>query len=461
MINLLKFDFTNAISDNVANGVSIEDVKKISRKLHDFLESFRQGMPGFAKILDEQEDERKKIVDFAEKNQHFRNFVVVGIGGSALGVQAIKGALLHSEWNSLSDEERNGHPRIFVMDNVDPEHIAELLDVIEPRQTLFNVISKSGSTAETMANYLVVRGLLEARGLEPKKHLVFTTDPNEGTLRKISIDEDIPAFSIPPNVGGRFSVLTPVGLLSSAMVGINIAEMIEGAKEELQSFLSQDDALKNPVLFNAALHYLYSKRGKNISVMMPYSNALYTMADWYRQLWAESLGKEKDLTGEIVNAGQTPIKSLGTIDQHSQVQLYMEGPNDKIITFLRVEEFRRKTAIPKLHEDKKTLSYLGGQEMKKLINAEQEATALALMEKGRPNLTISFEKIDAKEVGIFFFYYELTVMATGFLYGINPFDQPGVELGKINTYALMEREGFEEQKEHVENLKKNLKYLVM
>jgi glucose-6-phosphate isomerase len=460
VVNLLKFDFTNAIGENVSNGISLEEIKGIAGKLHGFLESFRQSTPGFVKILDEEE-ERQKIVDFASKNNHFENFVVVGIGGSALGIQAISGALLHSNWNSLSKEERNGYPRLFVMDNVDPEHISQLLDMIEPSKTLFNVISKSGSTAETMANYLVVRGILESRGLEPRNHLVFTTDPNEGILRRISIDEDIPSFTIPTYVGGRFSVLTAVGLLSAAMVGIDINEMIAGAKEELEAFLSQDDTLKNPVLFNAALHYLYSKKGKNISVMMSYSNALYTMADWYRQLWAESLGKEKDLTGEVVNAGQTPIKSLGTIDQHSQVQLYMEGPNDKVITFLKVEKFRRDLKIPRVHVDKKALSYLGGKEMARLINSEQEATALALMEKGRPNLTISFDEITPKEIGTFFLYYELTVMAMGFLYGINPFDQPGVELGKVNTYALMEREGYEEQKEHIESLKKNLKYLVM
>ncbi len=457
---MLKFDFTNSIAENIQDGVSLDDVKAISGKLHGFLESFRQSAPGFVKILNNVE-ERRKVMDFAKENAKFDNFVVIGIGGSALGIQAIQGALLHPHWNSLNEKERDGHPRLFVMDNVDPEHIASILDMIDPSNTLFNVISKSGSTAETMANYLVIRGILESRGLDPSRHLVFTTDPNEGALRKISIDDDITTFTIPSNVGGRFSVLTPVGLLSSAMVGIDVNEMIIGAKDVLDLFLSQDDTLKNPVLFNAALHYLYSKRGKRISVMMPYSNALYTMADWYRQLWAESLGKEKDLTGEVINAGQTPIKSLGTIDQHSQVQLYMEGPNDKIITFLRVEKFRRNLKIPKVHEDKKSLSYLGGKDMKRLINSEQEATALALMEKGRPNLTISFESITPREVGSFFFYYELTVTAMASLYGINAFDQPGVELGKMNTYALMERDGYEERREHIENLRKKLKHFTM
>jgi len=456
----LKFDFTNAVGTNVEGGVSIESIKSITGKLHDFLESFRQSPPGFVKVLSSS-SELNKVLEFAEKYRKFQNFVVVGIGGSALGIQAIQGALLPLGWNSLNSEKRNQHPRLFVLDNVDPEYTTSILETLDLSETVFNVISKSGSTAETMANYMVVRGLLESHRIDPKSHIIFTTDPNEGALRKISIDEEIPSLEIPSNVGGRFSVLTPVGLMSSAITGIDIESLISGAKESISSFLSQDDTLKNPVLFNAAVHYLYSKMGKRISVMMSYSNALYTLADWYRQLWAESLGKERTLTGEVINAGQTPVKALGTIDQHSQVQLYMEGPNDKIITFLKVNKFRKKITIPKIHGDRKEFSYLGGADMSELINIEQEATALALLEKGRPNLTVIFDEINAFEVGRFFGYYESLVTAMGYLYGINTFDQPGVELGKLNTYALMKKEGYESQREHIEEIKGKLKSFIM
>ncbi|BBJ27566.1 glucose-6-phosphate isomerase [Athalassotoga saccharophila] len=452
----MKFDFTNAFGENLSDGVRYEDIKGITGRLHAFLENFRQNPPGFAKVFNDQ-SHIDSILEMAEKCKHFENFVLVGIGGSALGNQAIQGALRHPMWNNLSREKRNNLPRFFVMDNVDPEQIGSILDVIDPAESLFNVVSKSGSTAETMSNYLIVRGLLETRGLNPRDHLVFTTDPVEGVLRKIAIDEDIPVLDIPPNVGGRFSVLTSVGLLSAASLGVDIKKMLDGAQEELDRFKEEDDTFKNPVLLNAAIHYLYSQKGKSISVMMPYSNALYTLADWYRQLWAESLGKEKSLTGETVHAGQTPIKSLGTIDQHSQVQLYMEGPNDKVITFLKVENFRRNLKIPVIHQDRKELSYLCGHELEELINYEQEATSLALLEHGRPNLTISFESIDEVEIGRFFGYYEILVTAMGHLYNINTFDQPGVELGKKNTYALMNRKGYENQKAHIEDLKKNLK----
>ncbi len=452
----MKFDFTNTFGGNIKGGIQFDDVKAISGRLHVFLESFRQTPPGFVKILKDTEH-INNTMKMADTFKHFDNFVLVGIGGSALGNQAIYGALCHPMWNSFSREERNGFPKFFVMDNVDPEHIASILDVVDPKDSVFNIVSKSGSTSETMTNYLVVREILEERGLDPKNHLVFTTDPNEGVLRKIAIDEGISALEVPPTVGGRFSVLTAVGLLSSAAIGVNIENLIAGALEEVTRFKEEDDTFKNPVLLNAALHYLYSQSGKSISVMMPYSNALYTLADWYRQLWAESLGKEKSLTGETVHAGQTPVKSLGTIDQHSQVQLYMEGPNDKIITFLKVDKFRRNLKIPVVHQDRKELSYLCGAKMEDLINAEQEATALALLEHGRPNMTISFEQINEKEIGRFLGYYELLVTVMGYLYNINTFDQPGVELGKQNTYALMNRKGYEQQKIHIEDMKKSLK----
>jgi glucose-6-phosphate isomerase len=178
--------------------------------------------------------------------------------------------------------------------------------------------------------------------------------------------------------------------------------------------------------------------------MMAYSNKLYYLADWYRQLWAESLGKMYDNDGNRVNIGQTPIKALGAVDQHSQVQLYNEGPDDKIITFLRTEKFDREMIIPKIHENEPELSYLGGKKLSTLLNSEQVGTQLAIAKHGRPSLTLTFPQIDEYHIGQFFMYYELATAIAGELFNINPYDQPGVELGKKITYALMGRNGFEE-----------------
>ena len=184
----IKYDFTNAIKDNVTNGVSIEDIKSLSGRLQSFLSSFRKNPPGFVNILNDTAG-INAVLDAEERYKKYENFVVVGIGGSALGLQAIKSSLLSPGWNTLDNYARIGHPRLFVMDNVDPEHISHILENIDLTQTIFNIISKSGSTAETMANYMVVRGMLEENNLDPVEHLIFTTDAQEGVLRKISTDD--------------------------------------------------------------------------------------------------------------------------------------------------------------------------------------------------------------------------------------------------------------------------------
>ncbi|GAF90481.1 unnamed protein product, partial [marine sediment metagenome] len=273
----------------------------------------------------------------------FENFVVLGIGGSALGNIALQAALNHPYYNLLDKKTRGGMPRIFVMDNVDPEYFGGLLDIIDPKKTLFNLISKSGGTAEPMSQFMVVREILRKKlGAKAKDHIIATTDKESGILREIVEKEDYESFVIPGNVGGRFSVFTPVGLLSAAMGGIDIAQLLAGAAA-MDSRCSTASLTKNPAYRNAVVHYLAdTKKGKSISVMMPYSNALYLIADWYRQLWAESLGKKFDVDKKVVNAGQTPIKALGATDQHSQAQLYVEGPNDKIFTLVGAEKYRRE-----------------------------------------------------------------------------------------------------------------------
>ncbi|HNW37940.1 MAG TPA: hypothetical protein PKJ75_03715, partial [Methanosarcina vacuolata] len=198
------------------------------------------------------------------------------------------------------------------------------------------------------------------------------------------------------------------------------------------------------------LHYLYMREGKNISVMMPYANALYDMADWYRQLWAESLGKRKDIKGREIYVGQTPVKALGTTDQHSQVQLYVEGPNDKVFTFLTVDEFAFDYIIPDLYPERDEVHYLGGQKLSKLLNTERLATEIALTDAARPNANITFDKLDEHSIGEFIFMYEVQTVFTGKLLQIDPLDQPGVEAGKIATYAMMGKPGFDKEREVIQ-----------
>jgi glucose-6-phosphate isomerase len=373
------------------------------------------------------------------------NFVVLGIGGSALGNIALQTALNPYMYN-LDDAQRHGNPRLFVFDNVDPVQFAGFLDWVEPHldKTIFNVISKSGQTTETAGQFLAIRQKLEDTlgAGAPKEHIIATTDPKEGTLRKIADDIGFRTLQVPAGVGGRFSVLSPVGLLSAAMCGINIDLLLEGARD-MDERVKSADFKKNPAAVNAAINRHYYDRGKRISVMMPYSYALKDLADWYRQLWAESLGKRQNLAKVDVYVGPTPVKALGTTDQHSQVQLYREGPNDKLFTFLQIKEFSRDVEIGRAPGCAPKLDYLAGTKMSKLLNSEKSATEYALLQSHRPCLTITFEEINPHTIGQFIYLYEVTTSLAGLLFGINAYDQPAVELGKEATFALMGRGGYE------------------
>jgi glucose-6-phosphate isomerase len=377
--------------------------------------------------------------------QAFDTVVVLGIGGSALGASALLQALKPPHWNELDDEAREYFPRLYILDNVDPTTIGPMLDRLDLRRTLFNVISKSGATAETMSQYLIVKERM-SRVMDAEAcrgHFIFTTDPEKGVLRRIAAEESIAALPVPPNVGGRFSVLSAVGLLPAALIGIDITALLQGAADMLERCNAASDLARNPAGMFAALQYLaQTERGANIHVMMPYTDRLYGMADWFRQLWAESLGKRAGLDGKDVFSGPTPVKALGATDQHSQAQLYMEGPFDKTVTFLSVREFATDVEIPKLYEDVEELGYLGGSSLATLLSAEHRATASALTKNGRMNMTIELQKIDAHAIGQLLMMLQIATVYAGAMYGVNPLDQPGVELGKQLTYGLMGRTGF-------------------
>jgi glucose-6-phosphate isomerase len=379
-------------------------------------------------------------VDFARRaTGRFDDVVVLGIGGSALGPIALRTALRPPGWNMLSPQAREAAPRLHVLDNVDPGSIVALLDRLELRRTLFIVVSKSGGTAETMAQYLVVRERL-ARDLgdgAAKEQLVLVTDPEKGALRAIARSEHIPALEIPANVGGRFSVLTPVGMLPAALIGIDVAAIMAGA-EDMRRRCDTAELTKNPAGVFAELQFLADATiGKHIHVLMPYSDPLRDFASWFVQLWAESLGKVRKSDGGHV--GPTPLAALGATDQHSQVQLFMEGPADKTVTFIAVKETGVDVEIPARHADIPELAYLGGHRLGELLDIERRATAGALARKGRPNMTFEIDRVDPWHVGGLIMLLEIATIYAGRLYDVDPLDQPGVELGKQFTYAMLGR----------------------
>lgn len=340
--------------------------------------------------------------------------------------------------------------RMFFADNIDPDYLKGIFDVCPPEKTVYNIITKSGSTAETMGTFLLVKDVLEQHlGESWSEHVVITTDVEKGDLRKIADDENIQSFVVPDGVGGRFSVLTPVGLIPAACAGIDIKELLAGAAA-MDRRLEAAGVMDNPAYLYAMYQYaLDTKSGKPISVMMPYSSALYGIADWYRQLWAESLGKKLDLDGEIVNVGPTPVKALGVTDQHSQVQLYIEGPFDKVFTILAVENFENEQKMKPAYPDSSALDYLGDRSMAELIKAERLGTVYALTANDRPNMTITFPSISPYTIGQLMYALEVATVFSGGLYRIDPLDQPGVEAGKIAAFALMGRPGYKDKAEEI------------
>lgn len=446
----LRLSYGRMFQDRLdgAHGLPRARLAELERRFPAVLAEVRerrgQGEYGFLK-LGAMTEEAKKIARFAEGlGQAYEHVLVLGIGGSALGTRALLTALRAPAWNELDDEGREFFPRLTILDNVDPSSVRAALERIDPRKVLVNVISKSGGTAETMAQYLIVRAWLEeALGDKAYRHIVFTTDPVKGALRAMAEKEGIATLEVPSDVGGRFSVLSPVGLLPAALVGIDIEALLRGARRAVERG-EEPALLKNPAALWSALQWSAdAHHGARIHVLMPYSDRLKDLAEWYRQLWAESLGKAKSREGKEVFLGPTPVGSVGATDQHSQVQLFMEGPFDKTITFVAVEDHGGDVTIPPRPDLPPDLAYLQGKTLGQLLAAEFEATATALAQRGRMSSVLKLPAVTPETMGELLMFFQVATGFAGVWYGVDPFDQPGVELGKVLTYGAMGRPGFE------------------
>ncbi len=456
----LRIDYANCLADRVGDhGLEADALSSAAGQLAELTERLNhsrgtgserwRSLP-FDPLRSEHVTAVKSLVQHLAPQTD--NLVVLGVGGSALGSIAVHAALNPVTWNLMPRGERGG-PRLFVLDNVDPLLVGQVLDDVKREdpglsRTVINVISKSGETAETAAQFVITRSMLRAAlGEDYAAHVVAITDPQGGTMRAISDAEGYATLPVPEGVGGRFSVLSPVGLFSAAMCGIDIDALLDGAAD-MDKRCREGDSKRNPAAILAWLLIELARRGKSNHVLMPYASALYPLADWFRQLWAESLGKRIDLDGREVFAGPTPIKALGTTDQHSQIQLYREGPHDKVIGFVTVELFDRDVQIPAGIEAA-SLRYLENTTLGQLVAAEQRATEYALVESQRPNFTITMPRPDAYHVGQFIQLWEITTAYAGLMLGINAYDQPAVETGKAATFGLMGRPGYEEWKTRV------------
>ncbi|MDQ6688927.1 MAG: glucose-6-phosphate isomerase [Gemmatimonadota bacterium] len=449
----LRLDYSNMmISPGGIDGHTWSEASKQFLAAKRGFDSLRTGgSVGFVD-LPRSTDLLDQVMSFAKPARgKYDDVVILGIGGSALGPIALRTALRPTGWNMLDDRARDYYPRLHVLDNVDPETIAALLGRLRLARALFIVTSKSGGTAETMTQFLIVHDRLVREKLDLTQHLVFVTDPKQGALRPLADRLGVPALDIPPNIGGRFSVLTPVGTLPAALIGIDVKSLLAGAGEMAQRCESAELA-SNPAGVYAALQWLADTQlKKSIVVFMPYSDPLRDFAGWFVQLWAESLGKKRS---DGTSVGSTPLAAVGATDQHAQVQLFMEGPADKTVTFVAVRERGTDVKIPAAFPDVKELGYLAGHSLGELIDVEQRATAGALAKRGRPNMTIHLDRVDAAHVGQLMMFLEIATAYAGQLYGIDAFNQPGVELGKQFAYALLGRPGADEARKEWDSLPK-------
>ncbi|MCO4772616.1 MAG: glucose-6-phosphate isomerase [Deltaproteobacteria bacterium] len=366
--------------------------------------------------------------------------LVLGIGGSALGASALDGAL----GPTCEDEHR-----LVVLDTVDPFAVRRTLLALDPAETAVAVISKSGGTVETAALFrTVLPWLRDGAGDAWTRRLVLITDTTHGALRPLADAHGLDALPVPDDVGGRFSVLTAVGILPAAYRGLDVDALLAGA-HSMADRVRTRSIDTNPAWAFAGVHDLWWPRA-TVSILLTYSERLTLMGAWYMQLWAESLGKPME---EGRAYGWTPGGARGPADQHSQLQLWQEGPADRIVTVVRVEEHGADLTIPTLSGPEDGVgSYLAGTSLASLLEAERRGTTAALVSVGRPVLELVVPRVDAHAIGELIMLFESATAIAGLLRGINPFDQPGVEAGKQYAYGLLGREGFEERIAEVERL---------
>jgi glucose-6-phosphate isomerase len=409
------------------------------------LERRARGEVGFLDLPDDRASARA-CMDYArELPPEIDTMVVLGIGGSSLGPRALYSALA-PPFDVLRPRAPGMPRRLFFPDNVDPVTMAGLLEVVDPARTVWNVVTKSGGTAETAAQLLVVEELLVRRlgADQARRRIVATTDPGKGALRRTAEARGWATFPVPPSVGGRFSVLSPVGLLPAAVAGLDVAGLLDGARAMRDRCLSEN-LRDNPALELATLlHAHHMERGRPIVVVMSYVDGLYDTADWFRQLWAESLGKERATDGRVVNVGPTPVAARGATDQHSQLQLYVEGPRDKVVLFLTAKERGGEVKIPssELAASQPDYAYLAGKGLGELLDAELRGTMGSLLGRKRPVGLLELARVSAAAVGELLLLLEAATAFAGPLYGVDPYDQPGVEEAKRLAYAALGREGY-------------------
>ncbi|WP_046176622.1 glucose-6-phosphate isomerase [Domibacillus indicus] len=442
----IKFDYSNALPFFGEHEISyLRDAVKVAH--HSLHEKTGQGNDYLGWIdlpVDYDKEEFARIQKAAEKIRNDSDIlVVIGIGGSYLGARAAIDMLNHSFYNVLSAEKRNSPQVFFAGNNISSTYMSDLIEVLDGKNWSINVISKSGTTTEPALAFRLFRDLLEKQygKEEAKKRIYATTDKARGALKTVADEEGYETFVIPDDVGGRYSVLTAVGLLPIAAAGADIEAMMQGARDAREAYSSSELEENEAYQYAAVRNVLYNK-GKTIEMLINYEPGLQYFSEWWKQLFGESEGKDFK--------GIYPSSANFSTDLHSLGQYVQEGRRDLFETVIKVENPRKSLTIEKAENDLDGLNYLAGETVDFVNNKAFEGTLLAHTDGGVPNLTVSIPAMDAYTFGYTVYFFEKACAISGYLLGVNPFDQPGVEAYKVNMFALLGKPGFEEKKAELE-----------
>jgi glucose-6-phosphate isomerase len=443
-------DYTNCLGEAIGatHGLIKSEmdtqIAKIPQHHKDIDELRANGACAFFDLPHQNQDALKSLL----KKHHGKwdNVVIVAVGGSSLAARCLIDSLGHSQHNTLDAKARKQAPRIFYANSPDPTSLQQLCEPLELKKTLFVVISKSGVTSDTLAIWLHVAELLKKKIGKGalSQHAVIITDPEKSPLADFAKQEKIDTLPIPHNLPGRYGVLGNAGLFAAGLCGIDYQQVLSGAAE-MDTRCRQGDAYSNPAYMHALIHYLLTrKRRKTMHATYAFSSGLYAVSLWYAHLNSVSLGKMLNRKGKAVHVGPSPVTALGPNDQHGHMQLFSEGPYDKVITYLTADSFGPALPIPANYPKWDAVSHLAHSDGNTLMQQAFWSSEYHITQAGRPNMTLRLSDITPHTIGGVIYLLQLSTVLSAELYGIDPFDQPGVDLGKQAIFAQSGRAGFED-----------------
>jgi glucose-6-phosphate isomerase len=446
----LSLDFTNCLAEAIGatHGLIKSEMDTLVAKFpkhHENIDELRAN--GESSFFDLPYQDLTELKAALKKHRgQWDNLVIVGIGGSSRAAKCLLGALAHSAHNHRDSKARENGPRVFFADNPDSQYLTDLVDILDLKKTLFQVVSKNGTSAETMCIWLWLSELLKKKVSKTAltNQVIMTTDREKSPFMEIARQEKIETLAIPSNLPSRYGVLGNAGLFAAGLCGIDIEALLAGAGE-MDKRCRHGDAMHNPAYMHALIHYLLTrKRRKTMHVTFSFSNRLHAVGEWYTHLSSVSLGKMLNRKGKAVHVGPSPVAALGTFDQHGQMQLFCEGPFDKVVTFVTAKQHGPSIIAPASYPKMEALTHLQNVDLTTMMDHGYWGTEQHITAAGRPNMAIQLDVVDPANIGGLIYLLQLSSVMSAELYGIDPFDQPGVEHCKHATFAQFGRSGFED-----------------